>query len=97
LDDPIAEHNRDWDALVASAPGRPVADLVAELRALNRAPQLDGHPEIELGLALTARMLSDPRWGRHHPFDTLALAWRHRHARAPHRTLRSLLRPRFAG
>lgn len=78
-----------WEQLWATGRGRPVADIEAELRSLGT---LD-----ERRCALTARVMSDPRWLRHHPWQAVRLAWRHRRSQSPLRTLRWLHRPRFAG
>lgn len=85
----------EWAELVRTAPGRPVEQVEERLRAL--VPRHGRDPQAELSLSLTARVLVDPRWLRHHPLAACSLAWRHRRVRSPLRTLLWLRRPRFAG
>jgi hypothetical protein len=84
-----------WTDLWATARDLPLEDIERRLRA--RAPHLQVVPEHELYVALTARAMKDPKWLRHHPVDSVRLAWRHRRAQSPLRTLAWLRRPRFAG
>lgn len=51
----------------------------------------------DLEVALMARVMSHPHWLRRHPVAAVALAWRYRAERPPHRTLHWLARPRITG
>ena len=95
MDAEIERRNKERSDLWRTSRGQPVDVIEDRLRAL--PPFRHHRPEVELHLALTARVMSDPRWLYAHPGAACALAWRHRHAQSPLRTLNWLRRPRFAG
>ena len=94
-DDAMEAYNAALTDLVRTAPTLSIEEVEDRLRALN--PALTRHPAGELDVALGARGLVDPRWALRHPRAAVELAWRSRHVRSPLRTLRQLVRPRFAG
>ncbi|WP_309649975.1 hypothetical protein [Nocardioides sp.] len=93
-DDAVRSHAEAYDELWASARGRSVAEVQEMLRDFSGtfAPYLR-----ETDVAFSARVMSDPRWGRKHPVAALRLAWAHRGERSPYRSLRWLWRPGLAG
>lgn len=82
-------------ALWTTSSGQPIHVIEDQLRSLDGIH--GGGPHLDLHRALTARVLSDHRWGYRHPLAALALAWRYRSVQSPLRTLNWLRRPRFAG
>lgn len=92
-----------WTELWTTAKELPLEELEVRVRDIARphshlvAAFDHVMPEYELHVALTARAMKDPNWLRHHPIDSVRVAWRHRRARSPFRTLLWLRRPRFAG
>ncbi len=88
-------HRQDaFEELFRSGRGRPVAEVVEQLRGL--VPSIDD-PRSDWARQATARFIIDPRWVYRHPVDSLALAWRFRAVVNPLRTLAQLGRPRFSG
>ena len=90
----IARYHVDFARLFQDAKGRDVGEVERLIRDFasahrNRMQAVD--------VAIMARVLSDKRWLRKHPMAAVALAWKHRASRAPHRLLLMLARPRFAG
>ena len=61
----------DYESLVRNALGSAVA--VVEERLRNFATVYPTHSR-DMDIVFTARVLSDPKWGRRHPLRTLALA-----------------------
>lgn len=92
--DRVEQHNRAYDELWRTARGSDVVEVERLLREFTEtwAPYAE-----HVDVVLQARVMSDPRWGRKHPLKALALAWRFRRSRPMRRTLRFLVRPRFAG
>ncbi len=90
------EHARAWSELWHTARGQPVEVIEERLERIQH-PVLKGHPQTELHIALTARVMSDRRWLYAHPRAAVELAWQHRHTQSPLRTLNWLRRPRFGG
>lgn len=90
----IAQYNADWERLRAAAHGEDVPKVERLVRdwACAHASWLE-----QVDVDCLARVMSDVRWVRKHPLSALALAWSHRRARPPHRTLLWLLKPRIAG
>lgn len=91
----FAHGQEEWADLFRSGSGQPVEVVLDRLRALTERPYDDSRSE--LGRAVLARFISDPRWLYRHPLDSLKLAWRYRAVTNPLRTLAQLRRPRFAG
>lgn len=93
-DEAVRSHAEAHDELWASARGRSIAEVEEMLRdfAGTGAPYLR-----DIDVAFSARVMSDPQWGRKHPVAAVGLAWAHRDERSPYRSLRWLWRPRFAG
>jgi hypothetical protein len=92
--DPVAAYNADWARLCDAARGRDAVEVESLIRqwASGRAPYLE-----EVDVQSLARVMSDAGWARKHPLSAFALAWKHRHSRPVHRSLRMLWRPRFVG
>ncbi|GEP37735.1 hypothetical protein NPS01_13980 [Nocardioides psychrotolerans] len=93
-DEAVRSHAEAHDELWASARGRSIAEVEEMLRdfAGTGAPYLR-----DIDVEFSARVMSDPQWGRKHPVAAVGLAWAHRDERSPYRSLRWLWRPRFAG
>ncbi|GAB7006957.1 hypothetical protein JCM18899A_44300 [Nocardioides sp. AN3] len=83
-----------WTELHRTGHGQPIDEIAARLRALPGQVD-DDDPETELGLQVTARVISDRFWLYRHPIDSFRLAWRYRATRRPWRTIGALRRPRF--
>lgn len=90
----IARYTSDYQMLCEDIRGRGVDE--AERLVRDFASVYQPHFR-EIDVAFTARVLSDPRWGRRHPISAVALAWKHRDARPMRRSLLWLWRPRIAG
>lgn len=93
-DEYLARYNEEFRRLVESAHGidlGEVEDLVRDF-ASGQGTRLR-----EVDVALMARFVSDKRWVWKHPVAAVALAWKHRASRAPHRSLLLLARPRITG
>lgn len=91
----LAHGQEAWADLFRSGSGQPVEVVLDRLRALTERPYDDSRSE--LGRAVLARFISDPRWLYRHPLDSIKLAWRYRAVTNPLRTLAQLRRPRLAG
>lgn len=93
-DDAVEAYNAQLAQVRQAMRGRSVAESEARLRAwaAQHAPYLR-----EVDVQVQARVMSDPRWARRHPFAALALSWSHRRSRPVHRTLGMLYRPTIAG
>jgi hypothetical protein len=93
-DDAIAAYNAEYARLRDAAHGRDVVEVEHLLRDWARTykPHLR-----EIDLVFLARVMSDEHWVRKHPLSAIALAWRHRDSRRPHRSLLWLWKPRFSG
>ncbi|MCR1786472.1 hypothetical protein KVF89_28315 [Nocardioides carbamazepini] len=87
--------HEEWTDLFRSGRGQPVEVVLDRLRAL--APHEYDDRRSELGCAVLARYISDPRWLYLHPLNAIGLAWRYRAVEHPLRTLGQLRRPRLSG
>ena len=90
----IAQYTADWERLWGAARGQDVVEVERLIRdwAETHAPWVD-----EVDVVFMARVMSNAHWFRKHSLSAVALAWKHRRSRPPHRSLLWLWRPRFAG
>lgn len=91
----VTDPSDDWVRMQQGARGRPVGEVEREYRRLIQVHGLRGVSDYHV--ELTARVLSDGAWVRHHPVDTVRFCWRHRRQPGALATVRALSRPRFAG
>ena len=90
----VAQYNAAWARLRTATRG---SDVLEAERLIRRWADERGLRLAEVDVVLMARVMSDVHWARNHPLSALALVWKHRRSRPPHRSLLWLWRPRFAG
>lgn len=90
----LAWYNAEFRRLFEGARGKDVGEVERLVRDFANG---QGTRMQAVDVALMARFVSDKRWALKHPIAAVALAWKYRASRAPHRSLLWLARPRISG
>lgn len=93
-DEYLARYNAEFRRLFEAAHGKDMGEVERLVRDFASGQGTRLRP---VDVALMARFVSDKRWAWKHPIAAVALAWKHRASRAPHRSLLWLARPRIIG